>query len=150
MSETRKPASIAFGAEGTKKSEREQERRANLIAHYIQEKVIKGNNCASKEEENAIKLVYKDKSPREKAEELYQKMMIYMQEMQKRRKDRQTGQKQDGINPKLISRIKILFNDHEVVSLLPETYGQARVDERAFRASDIFKMWNGLQKSIKN
>ncbi len=149
MSETRKPASIAFGAEGTKKSEREQERRANLIAHYIQEKVIKGNNCASKEEENAIKLVYKDKSPREKAEELYQKMMIYMQEMQKRRKDRQTGQKQDGINPKLISRIKILFNDPEVASLLPETYGQARVDERAFRASDIFKMWNGLQKSIK-
>jgi len=133
-----------------------QEKKARLILRYINKKIIEGNKLADKERETKIKEHYKGKSPREKADELHRKVIVYMLHEQKRKEmiEKETKEEEnkhktpDEINPSLISRIKILANDPEVQRLLPDTYGQARVDQKMFGASEIAKDWHSLEESV--
>lgn len=129
--------------------ETEQEKRARLISRYIKNKVIGQHESADEKDEEAIRKTYANKTPKEKADMLYQKMMVYLQEMKRRRENKQENEAGvSAINPKLISRIKILFSDPAVRELLPATYGAARVDQQTFRASEIARNWRGLETSL--
>ena len=132
----------------------EQEKRARLISRYIENHVVGENASAGKETEKRIEKHYKDKSPKQKADELYQKLSVFMvrrREESQKRKDAEAQRESyvaAEINPNLISRIKVLISDPEVQRLLPETYGEARVDQLAFRASELVKQWRGLENSV--
>lgn len=119
----------------------EQETKAYLLSRYIQTRIIDKYSSASEEEEKRIALLYKRKTAKEKADELYQKMIIFRESIS-------GSEENKTINPKLISRIKILFSDPEVQELIPETYGQARVDQKEFRASTLASDWKYLENSL--
>jgi len=120
-----------------KNTKTEQQKRAELLERYIQTRVLDSHEGLNEEEEKRIEKIYSKKSPKEKADELYQKMIIF--------REASSGGEPEGVNKTLISRIKILFNDSKVRELLPETYGQARVDTKEFKNSELANTWTTLE-----
>lgn len=133
------------------KAETKQEKSARLVSRYIETHVIGKNASLDEAEETILQKKYEKKSTAEKASELYQKMIVYMQEVSERNKTEQkSGSDIPKINPKLISRIKILYNDPAVRELMPAIYGQARVERKTFRASKLANNWKTLEKSKRD
>lgn len=137
----------------------EQEKRAQLILHYIETRIIKSNKSLPVEEEKEIEAYYKEISDREKTDVLYSKIMAYMADKQiasARKKEVKKGvEEKEEIfepvesDPYLISEIKILSRDSEVKQLLPATYGDARIDVKKFRLSELGNLWNNLCQEIQ-
>jgi hypothetical protein len=134
--------------------ETEQERRARLISRYIA-KIINNNESVSKEEEKEITEYYSTMNPREKANTLYSKVMAYMADKQAEQEMKEEAEKNEEeefifekVDPYLISEIKVLSNDETVTKLLPETYGEARIDTKTFQLSDLGNLWEKTNKEI--
>lgn len=135
---------IPSGQKESTSQSTDQKKHVALITRYIK-KVIGENQSAGPDEEETISKEYVKKSPQEKASELYRKMIVYRLDLQEKAKKQDENSKP---NPRLISRIKLLFNDPEVQALLPQTYGKARVDAKIFNAS--VKTWRRSIQELKN
>ncbi|MFH1255508.1 MAG: AAA family ATPase [bacterium] len=140
--------------EETNIKETEQEYRVRLILRYIETKIIRSNESSSDEEEKKIKKYYLLMDPHKKADALYEKVMAYMADKQAE-KEMKREAKSAGDNlalekpdPYLISEIKILSNDEDVKKLLPETYGEARIDAKKFQVSELGNLWKGINEEI--
>lgn len=119
---------------------KEQKRRGQLMARYIEKHILDKNKSLSEIEEAKIKDRYKEKSAAEKAAELYQKLTVYIHSKQKHG---------ESINPKLISRIKILYDDPDVQKLFSETYGEVSLERKTFRSATLSKNWRELEMGKK-
>ena len=118
---------------------KEQEKIARLISRYI-EKIVGANKSTSPQEEKEIQGYYKGLSVRERADVLYGKLMAHIV-------DKQAGllEKPD---PYLISEIRVLFGDGAVKELFSAVYGQARVDAKKFRISELGKLWQETGREL--
>ncbi len=93
-------------------------------------------------------------SPREKADALYTKVMAYNmdkqanEEMGREAKARDEKFIPESVDPYLISEIKVLFADEAVKRINPETYGEARIDAKNFRLSELGNFWNEVNEEI--
>lgn len=115
-----------------------QEVKARLAERFIKAHIIKSHASLGASEETALAKMYSLKSAEEKASELYQKVIVYMEAVR--------GKNQVEVDPKLISRIKILASDPEVIKLMPATYGQARVEQQqALNGAGLTAEWQVLQ-----
>lgn len=143
-----------MGAEPKEHVETEQEKRARAISIFIEDSVIGGNESLSKEEEKEIVKSYEKMSPREKTDELYDKMMAFMVDRQAEFAHQQEAKGKDEAfepeiaDPYLISEIKILFGDEKVKELIPATYGEARVNQRRLKISEVGKLWETVVEEI--
>lgn len=135
--------------------ESEQEKRVLHISRFIETRVIGKHESLSKDEEREIQEYYTKLSPREKADILYNKLMAYMVDRQAERarvkEAKEHGEKiePEKPDPYFISEVKILFNDPAVKELIPETYGEARVDAKKTRVSELGNLWRNINKEIK-
>lgn len=122
----------------------EQEKKGAVIILRYLDSVVSHNQSADQETEESIKEHYSNKSVKEKVDELYQKMMIFAF----RRQDKAVEDAVVEVNPKLISRIKILLTDSEVRKIFSDKYGEARAERLSFRGSDLMKKWHDFDKDI--
>lgn len=132
---------------GDKQVESVQEKRARLAQNFIADKIIVANESADAEAEKEIAEYYEMLSPRERAESLYNKVMAF-------RADQRTGKmgKTDAstkTDPMLISEIKVLAGDPDVQELFSQTYGEARLDARNLRSSEVDHLWQSLATEIE-
>lgn len=131
-----------------------QKRKADLMSRFIETRVIGGNETLEAEEEQELREYYAALSPRERADILYGKMMAFMidRQTEKARKKDLGGKdhpfEYEKPDPYLISEIKILFSDPEVKQLLPSTYGEARVDVKNLRASEMANLWEQTVREL--
>ncbi len=145
----------ASGEQPDSEQKTEQSKKAQLISRYIETKVIEKNKSAGAEEEAEIKKYYGEMSAMDKANVLYEKMMAYMVDKQAEAARAEEAKKQGKENTRskpdsyLISEIKILFHDQAVQDLLPETYGEARVDAKKLRLSELGSLWSDLREEIR-
>lgn len=136
------------------KQESKQERRAHLISRYIDIKIINVNESLLDKQEKEIEKYYLQIDPKEKADILYGKVMAYItdkqteKEMQKRMESKGERFVPEAVDPYLISEIKVLSADEDVKKLFSKTYGEARVDAKKFRFSELGKSWQGINKEI--
>ncbi len=119
----------------------EQERRARLISRYI-EKIIAENPSADEEEEKDIREDLAVLSAREKADRLYEKLMAY-------RFDKQAETKSEP-NPSLISEIKVFFEDESGKRQFDEMYGEARIDAKIYRLSEMGNVWENVASDLSD
>jgi len=132
----------------------EREKRARLILRYIEKKVIGSNESLPDSEEKEIEEYYKGMSPREKANVLYEKMMAYMVDKQAEREKKRIAENEgkeftpEAPDPYLISEIRVLSRDEDVIALLPETYGEARIDAKKLRFSELGNLWKKTNDEI--
>lgn len=135
--------------------ESEQEKKARLAQRFIEDKIIASNESAGIDTEKEIAEFYEMLSPRERAENLYNKVMAFRVDQQSevvRKKEAQSsGQTHEPAkaDPTLISEIKVLANDPAVQELFPQTYGEARLDARKIRSSDVDHLWQSLSTEIE-
>jgi len=133
----------------------EQKERAELISRYIETRVIGKNESLTLEEEKELQEYYTSISPREKADLLYSKMMAYMVDRQaeetRKKEAEEKGEKYENEKPDpyFISEVKVLFNDSSVKNIIPQTYGEARIDRKKIRASELGNLWNNTIKEIQ-
>lgn len=131
-----------------------QEKIARLISRYIETRVIGKNKSAGEDEEKEIKEYYASMDPKEKADTLYSKLMAYMLDKQVEAENKKEakikGEKfeQEESDPYLISEIKTLYEDKDVKKLIPDSYGEARVDEHKLRSSELAMLWQNISKEI--
>lgn len=118
----------------------EKERRASLIARYIETRVVGVNETVSKKEQEEIAEFYKKLSPRERADTLRAKLVAYAL-------DKKQEEIVSDIN--LIAEIKVLFEDPETQKLFLEFYGEMRVDTKELRASELGALWKNLKEEIR-
>ena len=119
----------------------EQEQKVRLISRFIRTRVIGKNESLNAEEEQEIQAYYAGLSPREKADMLYGKVMAYMADAQ--------AEGAGTPDPYLISEIKVLFGNTEVKKMLPSTYGEARLDTKKFRVSELGNLWKKTTEEIR-
>jgi len=137
------------------KEETKQEKHARLILRYLETKIISAHGSLDEGEEKEVQEYYEKLSPREKADILYGKVMAYLADQQAeaaRKKETENQGKKfvpEETDPYLISEIKVLLSDSRVKGLLPSTYGEARLDSRKFRASELGKLWNDTREEIR-
>jgi MoxR-like ATPase len=103
----------------------EVQKRSELILKYIEDKIVGKNECADRETEMDISEYLRDLAPYEKANILYEKMMVFV---------RSKGVTPD---PELVSEIKLLVSDSAVRDIFSTTYAEARVDAKDSRRSSI-------------
>ena len=130
-----------------RQKETQPEKAARFIERFIRTHVIARHESLPATEEALLAKMYSKKSAAEKASELYQKMIVYLESVQTIKGEEQNPSEKS-FNPRLISRIKILLSDPEVVALLPSTYGQARVEKKSVRGPGLFKDWQTLMSGI--
>jgi len=136
------------------KEETKQEEHARLILRYIETKIIGAHHSLDEAGEKEVQEYYEKLSPREKADILYGKVMAYLADQRAeavRKKEAKNQEKKivpEEIDSYLISEIKILLNDPQVKDLLPSSYGEARLDSKKFRASELGKLWNITREEI--
>lgn len=136
-------------------TETEQERRAQLVSRYI-EKIIESNKSASEEELREIRKHYAEtkSSSKAKAEVLYEKLMAYTADKQAESGRRKEAEQQgiefepEEADPYLISDIRVLFEDEETRKVFSEAYGQARIDAKKQRLSELGDLWNTTSQEI--
>lgn len=137
----------------TPATETEQERRARLVSRYI-EKIIETNKPAGEEETEEIRKHYAKSSPKAKAEFLYEKLMAYMADKQAESGKRKEAEQQslefepEETDSYLISDIGVLFEDEETRRVFSEAYGQARIDTKKQRLSELGDLWNTTSQEI--
>jgi len=128
----------------------ERDKKAQLISRFIETRVISQNESLDAKEEQEILAYYSKLPTREKADVLYGKVMAYMADRQVKRAGKEESEsKAEKPDPYLISEIKILFSDPRVKDLLPVTYGEARLDVKRFRASELGDLWKKTTKEIR-
>ena len=147
--------SSRFGLGGVEQSagtdgEREesaQEKKARLAQRYIENKIIAPNESVGADTEKEISEYYEKLSPRERAESLYNKVMAFRADQQ----EKETGETQEPApaDPMLISEIKVLVSDSAVRELFPKTYGEARLDAKKLRSSEVDHLWQSLETEIE-
>lgn len=136
------------------KSETEQEQKARLISRYIEKHIIGANKGIGGEEEMEIKKYYDSMSPREKSDILYSKIMAFMADKQAeiKMKEEMKNKNEEFLSvepdPYLISEINVLFDDERVKKIIPETYGEARIDAEKNRLSDFGNLWYKVSEEI--
>lgn len=146
-----KKSSERFTTTQGERPESEQEKRARLISHYIETQIIGKNKSLDQTEEKILAEKYNNKSVAEKALELYQKMTVYTQTSREQNKTIEKSETNvPAINSRLISRIKILYSDPAVCALMSATYGEARVERKAFRTAGLTKDWLILEESKRS
>jgi len=130
---------------------KEKERRAELITHYIESRILK-HDGAGKEEENEIREGFQTLTPREKAESLYEKIMAFrFDEQAETARKKAEGAEFEAVEPDpyLISEIQILYEDKEAKRLFDEMYGEARVDTKIYRLSELGNLWETTVKKLR-
>ena len=132
--------------------EKEQKKGSAIILRYL-DSVVGRNQSADSETEASIKKHYSGKSAKEKADELYQKMMVFAfrrQDNAKKKNGEGADEKDTDVkvNPTLISRIKILLADSEARKFFSDKYGEARAERLSFRGSDLVKKWHDFDDDI--
>jgi len=130
-----------------KKEESAQEKRARLAQRFIEKKIIAPNESAGEDAEKEIVEYYEMLSPRERAENLYNKVLAFRSDQQ--RKDAGETQEPVQVDPMLISEIKVLANDPAVKELFPQIYGEARLDAQKLRSSEVDHLWQSLATEIE-
>ena len=117
----------------------EVEKRASGILRYIENTIVASHPGDRDEESEAeIRASYASRTPREKADILYEKMMAYVTDKKAKAE----------VNAYLITEIKVLFDDQETRDVFSETYAEARVDAKQYRMSDLGKTWKHLNEQI--
>ncbi len=122
-----------------------QELKTEAISRYIN-KIITNSESLDISDEEEIKKYYDTLVPRERADELYVKIMAYISDKREWSNASDENEEQENESAyvpdkHLISEIKVLFNDKKVQKMIPDTYGEARVDTRNFQNSDITTSW---------
>ena len=119
---------------------RRQKERAQRISRFFIKKIVGDSKSAGEQEEKALQDYYKGLSVRERADVLYGKLMAHIV-------DKQAGLSEKP-DPYLISEIRVLFGDETVKELFSAVYGQARIDAKKFRISELGKLWQDTGKEL--
>ncbi|MBI4050865.1 MAG: hypothetical protein HY396_02730 [Candidatus Doudnabacteria bacterium] len=150
------------GERPNKQPENEQGKRARLILRYIDKtfgrwEILAPTAQEQKEleaEKRSMEEYYAKRSPREKVDVLYSKLMAYAVDRQADVARKQEAQQRNEkykprkADPYLFSEIKILSSDPKVRELLPATYGEARFDAKKFRISALGNLWQNINEEM--
>ena len=128
----------------------EQEKKAAVAVKLFIDPIVKKSESAGEAEEAEIKQFYDKLSTREKADVLYGKMMAFHADRKAELAQRREGKAEKGkslkatvkADPYLVSEIKVLTEDPEVMKLFSLTFSEARMDASEFGSSDLADIWN--------
>ncbi len=133
------------------RGEIESEKRAESVMLYIA-KIVELERGVSPEKEKAMRDYFQKRSPRERADMLFEKMVAYTRDKQEQHHARQSSDDTldaGMINNSLISEIKILFEDDATKKVFSAIYSEAVGDANKYRVSDLGKQWRDINTTIQ-
>ncbi|MBU6389624.1 AAA family ATPase, partial [Patescibacteria group bacterium] len=133
----------------TEMPEDEKTRRARLMRHFIEYRVLGINPVYSEEESEDI---FGGLSVAEKANLLYEKILARQATLRTmERQEAATGATApaEEVDPDLLSDIQALWSDKGVQELFIDRYTDARMDAKAYRLSDLGRDWEDLNIVIE-
>ncbi|MBI2473199.1 AAA family ATPase [Candidatus Uhrbacteria bacterium] len=134
-------------------SSAETEKRASGILRYVEKTILGSENLQTDRElEEEIRADYHSRTPREKADILYEKVMAYVTDKKTHAAELRKGKGENQpfvLSDDLKAEIKVLLEDQSTRDLFSKTYAQARVDAKSYRLSDLGQTWNHLNEQIE-
>lgn len=120
--------------------ESEQEKRARLISHFIEKKIIGKNKPASAEEEKEIQIGLKEFSSEEKSVRMYEDLIAAILA--------KTSSPSESLDPYLVSEIKETWSDEAARQVFLKKYGETRIETKQFRIADLIKKLVNIENNL--